>query len=131
MLLGAAAGKPQAAAYVLHVAVECALKVRLLSSNRQRSLAGLRTVMRDEAFSTLFFGKSGHDLSELARIVALERLLRAARNHQLLRRAAWRRMSASDRPYSLRYGVERIARDQALEELEVARAIINQAVPLV
>lgn len=121
--LGESGGIPGSAAYLGHVATECNLKVRLLRWYRKPRVGAMQTALGDELFSLLFHSKDGHNLAVLAEHAGLQRLLEAERRTELLRGKVWSRMSHGDRPYSLRYGTERLARGAAGEELDVARDI--------
>lgn len=115
---------PGPAAYLIHVALECAMKLRILVSQRVERTDELRNSrgMDKTTFDGLFSGRSGHDLHHLAKVARLRSLLVAKDREQLLESKAWRGM-AGDRPYSLRYGTEDITDSESEDHLKLAKEI--------
>ena len=123
-VLGKQGGKLQVSCYLVHVALECILKPRILSKARTNTIDALRRVMPAADFDALFFGRSGHALNGLAFHAALDRLLVRPGKRELLRGSGWTRMCGQDRPYSLRYGAESgLSRTEAEAELALGQAI--------
>lgn len=98
---------PSTAAYLLHVSLECAMKRRILIRNKVKSTAILKERLSPEVFESLFSGVTGHDLHHLAKTVSLRRYLEAHGKSTLLDNREWHKMCAP-RPYSLRYGIEKV-----------------------
>ncbi len=118
-------GRPQRACYLMHVALECSLKARILYIAGTATLEQLRRVVPEEDFRPLFEGRSGHLLGTLAERVTLRRLLEAEQKVHLLQRRPWTAMCGADRPYSLRYGCEGLSRERAEDELATGAAIVD------
>jgi len=91
---------PTPAVYLSHVALECALKRRILIINRAAHVNDLKRLVAQEDFDRLFSGTTGHNLHSLERTAALRRYLTASGNESLLAHRAWRNMGR-ERPYSL------------------------------
>jgi hypothetical protein len=117
---------PGPAAYLIHVTLECAIKVRILVSQNAERTDQLRNVrgMDEATFDGLFKGRSGHDLHHLARVARLRSLLVAKDREELLMSDAWRAM-AGDRPYSLRYGTVVISDSEAEDHLKLAKELTS------
>jgi hypothetical protein len=110
---------PTAAAYFAHVALEAALKARMLL------VCGAETEAEFEKRGNnvaLLRSGTAHNLARLAQSAGLRRLLDATGRAPLIEDGVWARMCADDRPYSLRYGTERIDANSA--EKEVVRSTI-------
>jgi len=122
-LLGSSAGQPQLACYLLHVALECLLKVRIMRIRGTVTLEALRKAIREEDFDRLFSGREGHRLDLLAENASLKRVLTSNRAQNLLDGPTWARMCSGLRPYSLRYGVERASRQMAEQELTLGESL--------
>jgi hypothetical protein len=130
-LMNGAHTHPTPAVYLAHVALECALKLRILIQNRAKRLIELKRLLRDKEFEALFSGTTGHNLHHLEQTAGLRRYL-AARDHEsLLTKTEWHSMGGQ-RPYSLRYGTETItatiARGQVQFAAELADLILQEAV---
>ena len=115
-------GEPKSAAYLAHVATECALKRRILAmygKTRTRDVAEALGVR----FRKIFASTEGHALEKLAEHAALRRLLEAETKVDLLASPAWKRMTKDRRPYSLRYATEGLSRAEAEGERTIAEAL--------
>jgi len=116
--------------YLSHVALECALKRRILIKNGAKHVEDLRQYLPPKEFESLFSGAVGHDLHRLERTAALRRYLTALGSESLLDGAGWRSMGG-DRPYSLRYGLESVAAQDAKDQVqfaaELAEFILREA----
>jgi hypothetical protein len=110
---------PVPAVYLCHVALECALKLRILVKNNATHVEDLKRFLQKEDFESLFYGKSGHDLHHLERTAGLRRYLVASGRESLLEDGGWAKMGGA-RPYSLRYGVENVQADEAAEQVRFA-----------
>jgi hypothetical protein len=115
---------PVPAVYLSHVALECALKRRILIKNRAVHVEELRRYLPDGEFETLFSGAAGHDLHRLERTAALRRYLTASGNESLLDDRGWRSMGGQ-RPYSLRYGIEAVTAHDAKDEVQFATKLAD------
>ena len=115
---------PMPAAYLSHVALECALKRRILINNKVSSLKGLERMMPKQTFESLFSGSTGHDLHHLERTANLQRFLTASGNESLLKETSWRSMGGN-RPYSLRYGVEVLDTKSVKELVNIASKLTD------
>jgi hypothetical protein len=104
-LMAGAQVHPVPAVYLAHVALECALKRRILIKNNVKHLNELKRYLPEKEFEALFSGTRGHDLHHLEQTAGLRRYLVATNNEALLREREWRSMGGQ-RPYSLRYGTE-------------------------
>lgn len=118
------------AVYLSHVALECALKRRILIRNNANHIEDLRRQLPPETFEALFNGSTGHDLHHLARTAALGRYLAATGKGSLLERDEWGEMGGR-RPFSVRYGVEAVAADKAKDQVmfsaELAGLMLQEA----
>lgn len=116
---------PGPATYLIHVTLECAIKVRILNSQKAESTDELRNRggMDEATFVELFRGRRGHDLHQLAHVAGLSRLLAAKDRSDLLKSPVWQTM-AGDRPYSLRYGTEVVKDSDAKAHLKLAKELI-------
>ncbi len=121
-LVGDSGTHPVPAVYLCHVALECALKFRILIMNSARDLEGLRRYLQPHDFDALFSGTTGHNLHRLQETAALRRFLVACDNESLLSGKEWGRMGG-DRPYSLRYGPEPVRANHARSDVRVARTL--------
>lgn len=110
---------PTPAVYLSHVALECALKRRILIINRATHVNDLRRYLSQVDFDRLFSGTTGHNLHRLEGTAALRRYLTASGNESLLAHRAWRKMGR-ERPYSLRYGFETVTLHNAKDEVKLA-----------
>lgn len=117
--------RPQVASYLVHVALECVLKARILLINKSEDTYQLLTRTPADTVESLFRGKSGHDLGALAAKSGLERLLAADQNEAILRGTAWLRLIGANRPYSIRYGAESLAGADATAEVDVAVRVFS------
>jgi hypothetical protein len=126
ILVKGKARHPGPAAYLIHVTLECAIKVRILVSQNAERTDQLRNNrgMDEATFDGLFKGRSGHDLHHLAKVAQLKKLLVARDREELLMSDAWRSM-AGDRPYSLRYGTEVISDSEAEAHLKLAKELTS------
>ncbi|MEW6667616.1 MAG: hypothetical protein AB1512_20605 [Thermodesulfobacteriota bacterium] len=112
------------AVYLSHVALECALKCRILIKNKARDIDDLKKYLPKETFDALFRGPTGHDLHHLEQTAALRRYLEASGHKTLLQKREWRDMGGQ-RPYSLRYGVETVSADNAAEQVRFAAILVD------
>lgn len=126
VLVRGKAPHPGPAAYLIHVTLECAIKVKILVRQNAERTEELRNGrgMDEATFAGLFQGRSGHDLHTLAKVAGLKRLLVAKDREELLNSEAWRSM-AGDRPYSLRYGTEVISNLESEEHLKLAKELTS------
>jgi hypothetical protein len=115
---------PYPAVYLSHVIIECALKRRILIINNATHLNELKKKMQAEDFNALFMGATGHDLHHLHRTASLRRYLEAKGQASLLDEPEWAKMGGQ-RPYSLRYGVEKLAARDAEKQVEFARKLVE------
>jgi hypothetical protein len=120
-VVGGKGERPQVAAYLVHVGLECWLKARIMDMLGIETLSDLKK-KRPRVADRLFAGVSGHDLDELAKQAALPRLL-AAKGAADVIGDVWLRMCGTERPYSLRYGAASVDRKQAEAELKVAQRV--------
>ncbi len=107
---------PGPAAYLAHVALECAFKLRILRKNGAHKTDDLKRLLHTTAFNDLFTGAKGHDLHHLARTASTARFLEAQGESALLKKPEWQRM-AGDHPYALRYGIERLSLAEAKRQV--------------
>src|SRR5437762_359428 len=114
---------PSPAVYLSHVALECALKRRILINNRAMHIEDLRQRLQEDTFNALFRGPTGHDLHHLEKTAALRRYLVASGNESLLEGKEWRKMGGQ-RPYSLRYGVEPVTAQTAANQVQFASKLV-------
>lgn len=122
----AQAPKPQDACYLVHVAIECALKWRILQLYPgARRISQLKPLLGDDLYQQLFASKEGHNLSLLIEKSAVKRLLQAKRQEVLLAGPVWSKMCGRDRPYSLRYGTETVSRSAANDSLTLGNELIG------
>jgi hypothetical protein len=112
------------AVYLSHVALECALKRRILIKNNVKHIEDLRRHLPRETFEALFNGSTGHNLHHLAQTATLRRYLTASGNHSLLERDEWGKMGG-ERPFSVRYGVEAIPADKAKDQVDFSTKLAN------
>jgi hypothetical protein len=110
---------PVPAVYLSHVALECALKRRILIKNKAKHLSELRRFLREKEFEALFSGTTGHNLHHLEQTAGLRRYLVATDNEALLNSPEWSSMGGQ-RPYSLRYGIETVTTPDARSEVGFA-----------
>lgn len=122
----ASSPKPQDACYLVHVAIECALKRRILQLNpRAQRISHLKPLLGDNLYQRLFASKEGHNLSLLIEKSSARRLLQAKRQERLLVGSIWTRMCDTERPYSLRYGTESISCSDADDSLSLGEVLID------
>lgn len=116
---------PQVCVYLVHVALECALKARIVRKSGCRSPREIRDTGKipEADFNRLFKGTDGHRISELANYSNLKRLLAAA--DATLNAPTWQRICHPQRPYSARYGSEDPSVAIAAAELEVGIHIVG------
>jgi hypothetical protein len=113
------------AVYLCHVALECALKHRILTKNNAKHIEDLSHRLNPEDFDKLFNGSTGHDLHHLAETAALRRYLVARGHHSLLERGEWRKMGQRPRPFSVRYGVEAVTAGNAKSQVQFSIELTN------
>ena len=123
-LIGAEQPHPTPAVYLSHVALECALKRRILIKNRATSTDDLKRCLPEKALEALFRGHTGHDLHRLGDTASLRRYLVASGDESLLQRREWRDMGGQ-RPYSLRYGIERVSPSRAADQVRFAVNLVE------
>lgn len=114
---------PASAVYLAHVALECAIKARLLERNGCASVKDLER-KDPKAFKVLFRSTKGHDLPVLAKKIRLENFVKTY-GKEWSEDTCWERLSHSDRPYSLRYGAEEIAETEAQEDVARSRELAD------
>lgn len=116
---------PQLVVYLLHVALECALKARIVRRAGCRSVHDLREkkLMPEHDFARIFRGTDGHRLGELSKIAQLAQLLAA--NDVEVENAVWQRMCHDLRPYSARYGSENPSVAIAKAEFTVGETLVT------
>jgi len=124
VLLTLNGGRPQVAAYLGHVSMECALKLRMLVAANARDVTRFRE-LQGELADQMFHGSVGHNIASLAHHARLTGFLTARRQTVLLGGPVWRRVCGERRPYSLRYGVERPSAVQARDEIELIQTIVG------
>jgi hypothetical protein len=112
------------AVYLSHVALECALKRRILIQQKATHIEELRRRLPREEFEALFNGSTGHDLHHLAQTASLRRYLTASGNHSLLERDEWGKMGGR-RPFSIRYGFETVPADKARDQVQFSTKLAN------
>ncbi len=115
---------PVPAVYLSHVALECALKLRILIKNGAKHLDDLRRYLPENDFEALFSGTTGHDLHHLEKTAGLRRYLTATGNESLLMDTEWRSMGGK-RPYSLRYGTEKVPATDARKQVRFAARLAD------
>jgi hypothetical protein len=115
---------PTPAVYLSHVALECALKRRILIINRAAHVNDLKRYLIREDFDRLFSGTTGHNLHRLEKTAGLRRYLTASGHEALLAHRAWGNMGR-ERPYSLRYGFETVTLHNAKEEVQFAGRLVD------
>jgi hypothetical protein len=115
-------GQPRSAAYLAHVAAECAIKRRILANHGKTRTRDMETALGDN-FKKIFASKDGHDLGFLSSRASLRRLLEAEKQTTLLDSKIWARMVKPGRPYSLRYGTETLGAEEAKSELALVEAL--------
>jgi hypothetical protein len=103
------------AAYLGHVALECAFKARLLWRYNVASAEDLKR-KQPGVHEALFRGRTGHDLGALAKELRLPKLL-ATEGKPWNDDSCWKRISHSERAYALRYGAGSMDRDVVQEEI--------------
>ncbi|MDX9723018.1 MAG: hypothetical protein RBU37_19870 [Myxococcota bacterium] len=109
---------PGSAAYLAHVALECAMKARLLWRAGCADTEKLQTQL-PKVHRTHFAGKQGHNLRKHAAELGLAKLVKEE-GHEWSDDDCWHRMCGGERPYSLRYAGEEVNAEQAREELDRA-----------
>ncbi|MCG8556719.1 MAG: hypothetical protein MJD61_15745 [Proteobacteria bacterium] len=109
---------PASAAYLAHVALECAIKARLLYRAGCADGEDLKK-KQPKVYDALFRRRQGHELARLAEEVRLSKLMKVE-GKQWVDDDCWKRLTTSERPYSLRYGAENIGASAA--GAEVARS---------
>jgi hypothetical protein len=115
---------PTPAVYLSHVALECALKRRILIINKAAHVNDLKRYLRQDDFDKLFSGTTGHNLQRLEGTAGLRRYLTALGDEHILAHRAWRNMGR-ERPYSLRYGFETVALHNAKDEVQFAGRLVD------
>ncbi|MBI4859847.1 MAG: hypothetical protein HY815_06230 [Candidatus Riflebacteria bacterium] len=114
---------PFTAAYLVHVALECALKARILFRSGCQDTDHLKR--KDVgAYNALFRSREGHKLLALADHLRLSNLM-TGDGGEWVEDACWKSMIFEERPYSLRYGAQTVKRDKAMEELRRAKKIVE------
>lgn len=104
------------ACYLVHVAVECGIKARILARGGYADVDELKR-KQPKVYNPLFVTKQGHDLAKLAEELGLHRLM-ATMGKGLRQDDCWQRLTSPVRPYSLRYGAEAIDDTMASKEVE-------------
>lgn len=111
------------AAYLAHVALECGIKAHLLHRAGCDGVLALKR-MSPPVHDALFSGKKGHDLGQLAEQLRLKQLL-ATEGKTFQVDDCWNRLRASERPYCLRYGAERLEVEEAGAEVQRAMELFD------
>jgi len=114
---------PASASYLAHVALECALKARILFRGGYPSAEALQAKL-PKVHAHLFRSAAGHDLGKLATELRLEGFVQT-HGKSWREDACWKRMTLDARPYSLRYGVEQADRSRAKEELDRTSELLD------
>jgi hypothetical protein len=83
---------PAPAVYLSHVALECALKHRILIQLNARHVGDLKRCLPREKIDALFSGSTGHNLHRLGETSALRRCLAAQGKKALLDPKEWKLM---------------------------------------
>ncbi|HOW51400.1 MAG TPA: hypothetical protein PLV42_05065 [bacterium] len=109
--------------YLAHLALECAIKARLLHKQGVNSVDDLEK-KHPKIHTALFRGKKGHDIQKLSTDVDLQGILKNE-GRPLQKDACWTRIISSTRPYSLRYGTETLQRAEASEEISRISGILE------
>ncbi len=115
---------PVPAVYLAHVALECALKRRILIRNKAVHIGDLKRYLPQREFEALFSGTAGHDLHRLQATAGLRRYLIACGHESLLENDAWLNMGGQ-RPYSLRYGIEAVTVRDAKSQVRFAAKLAD------
>ena len=115
---------PGPAVYLAHVALECALKLRILRKNKAHHTDDLKRLLPGSTFDGLFTGSRGHALHHLARTASVAQFLEAQGKSALLKKREWQRM-AGERPYSLRYGIERVTLAEAKSQVRFGEQLTD------
>jgi len=115
---------PVPAVYLSHVALECALKRRILLKNGVKHIDDLKRLLPGTIVDALFRGTKGHDLHHLAGTAHLRKYLAVYGNRSLLDQPEWQTM-AGDRPYSLRYGIETVETGEAKKQVQFAISLAD------
>jgi len=117
-------GEPRVSSYLAHIAVECAIKYRILRNLGRTRTADVASLLGDR-FRSIFSSRDGHDLTKLSQHASLQRLLDADNKANLLDSDDWKRMIHADRPYSLRYGTEAIATQTSNSEIVLVTSLLE------
>jgi len=107
---------PSSATYLAQVALECAIKARILWRYGFDSAAKLKSA-QPTVHERLFKSKHGHNITELAAELRLKEVV-AAEGKALADDACWRRLCSSERPYTLRYGAADLDEADAREDID-------------
>jgi hypothetical protein len=120
-------GHQHAAPYLAHLALECSLKARILEMAKVSTVDEFVSRQGPETGKRIFSTKAGHSLDLLAEQASVRRLLVASGSTPALLddSAPWRRLNGPDRPYSLRYGAERVAPRDARVEVELVQQLMG------
>jgi hypothetical protein len=111
----APAKTPSTAAYLATVSLECVLKARILFRGGCESVEKLRE-KHARVYRALFTSAEGHAVESLAQHLRLEELLKSE-GKGAPQADIWKRLSHSERPYSLRYGSEHLSVEDAAAEV--------------
>jgi len=103
---------PSEGAYLASIASECSLKALLMT---RHSIQDTSEISEDHHLSECFRGKGAHNLSRIFRH------LRGFSAPGLPGSQIWKRMTDKGRPYSLRYGEEKLSQSEAEHEISWAR----------
>lgn len=114
---------PSSAAYLAQVALECAMKARLLFRGNFPSAERL-SLKHPKVYEELFRSRKGHDVNRLATELRLKGLLET-QGSPLANDACWNRVCSSERPYSLRYGAEHLSSVEAREDVDRASSVVE------
>ncbi len=120
---GTPAQVPASAAYLVHVALECGIKARLLFRGGFTSTDALAAKL-PHVHKTLFSSRKGHDLTALSQQVRLQEFV-ATNGRSWRNDSCWNRITSPQRPYSLRYASEQVDRNAAREEVQRASELLG------
>jgi len=121
LLQGETENKEQIAAYLTHIALECALKARI-AQEAEKMRRPLQDFPDPQTHRDYFRSSKGHQLEKLAHDACLRRALDAAGQLPLLQAESLRYLSGS--PYWLRYGERAVSDPHAQAALCFAHRLI-------
>lgn len=122
LLQGDTEDRAQIAMYLIQVALECALKARLVQA-AELAHRNLEDFLGREAYRDYFRSARGHDLNTLASEACLARALSAEGQLDLLQAHSFGELAGP--PYPLRYGERDVHEPQAEAVLCFAHRLIR------